>query len=71
MALKEVIKRNFCFYAFHKLLGLSLANDDPKQMIFILAELLDEIEAYGVRVITSLPSWVEDHFLAYISKQGV
>lgn len=40
-------------------------------MIFLLAELLDEIEAYGVKVISSLPSWVEDHFFSYISHKGL
>ena len=37
----------------------------------MLAKLLDEMESFGVKAINILPSWIEDIFLSFISRNGL
>ncbi|KAL4470144.1 hypothetical protein ABPG72_016681 [Tetrahymena utriculariae] len=69
--LREVLKKNFCFNCFDNLIKIAEANDEPKTMIYVITELLDEIENFGVKQINQLPSWIEDHLLQLIAKKSL
>lgn len=64
-------KALFSNYLYRQMMEIFSETQNFRSVVILVAELLNELEAYGVRKIDRLPYWVESYLFDIISEKGL
>ncbi len=62
-ALKEVVRKCFCFFAYEKLFEVCAKNKNVGNTVGYLEDFVEDLNSFGVKNINKIPQWLENNLV--------